>query len=70
MVGRVKGPSGGEYAAGSGDEAPFQVEARRVKATMKEFKGDSHQGIGLQGRITEGFVGPSNINERLFYHGD
>lgn len=70
MVRKVGGPTGGEFAPGSSDEASFQVEARHVKETMKEFKGDSLQGNNLLGRVSDGYVDPSNINGRLFHHGD
>lgn len=68
MVRKVGGSGAGEFSIGSGDEQPFQIEARHVKETMKNFKGDSLQGGNLQGRISDGYTDPSNINGRLFHN--
>lgn len=68
MVRKVGGPGGGEYAAGSGGEESFQVEARHMKETMKSFKGDTLHGGTLQGRVSNGYTDPSNINGRLFHN--
>ncbi|MCP5505784.1 MAG: hypothetical protein H7A38_02750 [Chlamydiales bacterium] len=68
MVRKVGGSGAGEFSIGSGDEQPFQIEARHVKEAKKNFQGDSLQGETLQGRVNDRFTDPSNINGRLFHN--
>lgn len=68
MIRKVGGSGAGEFAVGSGDEPPFMQQAKHVSKAMKEFKGDTYQGIDLSGRVDPRFQDPSNINSRLLHN--